>query len=74
MKVGNSIIHKWVNFCLLYFSCVTDNIVIIAKALKNQFVIPEFSIFMGYIDRIFEKVSHNKSGKVMLYSLTFRLL
>ena len=67
---------KWVNFCLLYFSCVTDNIVIIAKALKNQFVIPEFSIFMGYIDRIFEKVSHNRSGKVskMLYHMTSLLV
>ena len=51
-------------------SCVADNVVIIAKALKNQFVIPEFSVFSGYIDRIFEKVAKNTSGQVSLIHIS----
>jgi len=45
-------------------SCVSDNIVVISKALTNQFVIPEFNTFSDIIDTIFDKCKTNTKGMV----------
>ena len=41
---------------------ITDNIVLIATALRKQFVIPEFQSFCGKIDKLFFKCGQVKGG------------
>jgi len=43
--------------------CVSDNIVLIAKAFKNEMVIPEFAEFSGHIKKLFDKCKSNDRGK-----------
>ncbi|KAL4239530.1 hypothetical protein ACF0H5_000344 [Mactra antiquata] len=50
-----------------FFDCVTDNIVVISKALTSQFVIPDFKTFTDMIDNIYEKCVDNKNGKPATY-------
>ncbi|XP_045214961.2 glutaminase kidney isoform, mitochondrial-like isoform X1 [Mercenaria mercenaria] len=50
-----------------FLDCVSDNIVIISKALTSQFVIPEFRTFTDIIDKIFEKCVDNEEGKPAQY-------
>ena len=40
---------------------------LIAKAMKNQFVIPEWVVFSDHIDELFEIVQDNKNGKVLCF-------
>lgn len=47
-----------------YCRCVTDNIVLISKALKNQFIIPEWLTFSTHIKEMFDECTLNKEGKV----------
>ena len=44
--------------------CVADNLVLIAKAMKNQFVIPEWVTFAEHIDDIYELCKECKKGTV----------
>ena len=48
--------------------CVTDNIVVISKALTSQFVIPEFKTFTDIIDTIYESCKENDKGIVRPFS------
>ncbi|XP_052773285.1 glutaminase kidney isoform, mitochondrial-like [Mya arenaria] len=48
-------------------NCVSDNIVVISKALTSQFIIPEFRTFTEIIDEIFEKCRDNELGKPAQY-------
>ncbi|XP_053393622.1 glutaminase kidney isoform, mitochondrial-like [Mercenaria mercenaria] len=50
-----------------FLDCVSDNIVVISKALTSQFVIPEFRTFTDIIDKIFEKCVYNEKGKPAQY-------
>ena len=43
---------------------ITDNIVLISKAFRQQFVIPEFQTFCGHIQELFWKCRDLKGGKV----------
>uniref|UniRef100_A0A2C9K1F8 glutaminase n=1 Tax=Biomphalaria glabrata TaxID=6526 RepID=A0A2C9K1F8_BIOGL len=54
------------NFCL-YFRCIAENIVLIAKAFKNQFIIPEFVQFTQRIDEIFWRAKANTHGQLASY-------
>ncbi|XP_052780097.1 glutaminase kidney isoform, mitochondrial-like isoform X1 [Mya arenaria] len=45
-----------------FIDCVSDNIVVISKALTSQFVIPEFKTFTDIIDTIYETCKDNDSG------------
>lgn len=51
------------------YSCVTDNIVVISKALTSQFVIPEFKKFTDIIDEIYESCKDNTTGTVSVQYL-----
>ena len=46
---------------------ITDNIVLIARALRQQFIVPEFQTFCSQIEEIFYKCSEVKGGKVAAY-------
>ena len=48
----------------LFFSCVTDNIVLISKALKNQFIIPEWPTFSTHIKGIYDECKLINDGTV----------
>ncbi|CAG0892433.1 unnamed protein product [Darwinula stevensoni] len=52
---------------LLYCRCISDNIVLISKAFRQQFVIPEFVQFTCKIEETFRLCSENKDGKVASY-------
>ncbi|CAH1775805.1 unnamed protein product [Owenia fusiformis] len=47
--------------------CTQANIVLIGKAFKNQFVIPDFLEFAKHVDEIYEKVKEKNAGKVADY-------
>ncbi|KAL4218662.1 hypothetical protein ACF0H5_021251 [Mactra antiquata] len=47
--------------------CVTDNIVLIARALKNQFIIPEWRPFMDHIREIYDDCKQINDGKPAAY-------
>lgn len=49
------------------FSVVAQNIVLIAKAFRQQFIIPDFSGFVKDIEEIFWKCKENMNGKVADY-------
>ena len=51
------------------FSCslIIDNIVLLSRALRHQFIIPDFETFTSYIDQFYEKVKQMDSGKVATY-------
>ncbi|GFO44850.1 glutaminase kidney isoform, mitochondrial [Plakobranchus ocellatus] len=43
--------------------CIADNIILIAKAFRNQFIIPEFTKFTNRIDELFWRAKANTKGK-----------
>ncbi|CAH1772488.1 unnamed protein product [Owenia fusiformis] len=47
--------------------CVMDNMELIGRAFRNQFVIPEFQEFAGVIDSMYHKCLTNTEGKVADY-------
>ncbi|XP_053380706.1 glutaminase kidney isoform, mitochondrial-like isoform X1 [Mercenaria mercenaria] len=47
--------------------CVTDNIVLISRALKNQFIIPEWTSFTQHIKEMYEDCKTNTSGTPASY-------
>ncbi|GFR81946.1 glutaminase kidney isoform, mitochondrial [Elysia marginata] len=50
--------------CLLSCArCIADNIILIAKAFRNQFIIPEFTRFTNRIDELFWRAKANTKGK-----------
>lgn len=47
--------------------CITDNIVLIDKAFRNNFIIPDFTIFRQRIDELHLRAKSNTDGKVANY-------
>ncbi|XP_006820375.2 glutaminase kidney isoform, mitochondrial-like [Saccoglossus kowalevskii] len=47
--------------------CVSENIVLIGQALKNEFVIPEWRVFCSTIEKIYVEAKSNTDGKVANY-------
>ena len=47
-----------------YCSIIIDNIVLISRALRHQFIIPEFESFTSHIDDFFETAKSITEGKV----------
>ncbi|CAL1541132.1 unnamed protein product [Lymnaea stagnalis] len=47
--------------------CIADNIVLIAKAFRNQFIIPEFVQFTQRIDELFWRAKANTQGQLASY-------
>ncbi|XP_046549016.1 glutaminase kidney isoform, mitochondrial-like isoform X2 [Haliotis rubra] len=47
--------------------CIADNIVLIAKAFREEFVIPDFSTFCRDIDKLYEKGKSNTAGAPASY-------
>lgn len=47
-------------------SLIIDNIVLISRALRRQFIIPDFESFTRYIDDFYDRVRDIDSGKVKL--------
>ena len=43
---------------------MSQNIVLISRAFKNQFVIPEFGEFKTYIEKLYRKCKSNTDGDV----------
>ena len=48
-------------------STIADNIVLISKAFRQQFVIPEFQSFCLHIEEMYTKCKEVKGGKVAAY-------
>ncbi|XP_070208470.1 glutaminase kidney isoform, mitochondrial-like [Littorina saxatilis] len=48
-------------------SCVTENIVLIAKAFRRQFILPEFQDFCRNIDNLYWNAKPNTSGEPANY-------
>ena len=46
------------------FSLIYENIVLIARALRHQFIIPDFVGFTRHVDEIFEIARSKNEGKV----------
>lgn len=49
------------------FSVIAPNIVLISKAFRHQFVVPDFSNFTKDIEDIYWKCKSNTDGKVAAY-------
>ncbi|BFZ21578.1 hypothetical protein BsWGS_24616 [Bradybaena similaris] len=47
--------------------CITDNIVLIVKAFRNQFIIPEFLQFTQRINELFWRAKANTQGELASY-------
>ncbi|XP_063407805.1 glutaminase kidney isoform, mitochondrial-like [Mytilus trossulus] len=47
--------------------CIADNIVLIAKAFHNNFIIPDFPMFRQQIDELYWKAKSNSAGRVANY-------
>ncbi|XP_035827968.1 glutaminase kidney isoform, mitochondrial, partial [Aplysia californica] len=47
--------------------CIGDNIILIAKAFRNQFIIPEFQQFTQRIDELFWRAKANTAGELASY-------
>lgn len=54
---------------ILQYPCsvINDNLALIAKAFRNQFVIPDFQGFTKDIEEIYWKCKSNTDGKVASY-------
>ncbi|KAL4239531.1 hypothetical protein ACF0H5_000345 [Mactra antiquata] len=50
-----------------FTDCVSDNLVVISKALTSQFVVPEFKTFTDFIDNIYDKCKDNFNGQPAQY-------
>ncbi|XP_033126909.1 glutaminase kidney isoform, mitochondrial-like [Anneissia japonica] len=48
-------------------SCITDNIVLIERALTNKFIIPDFKDFSENLEHLYNDANGNSSGKVATY-------
>lgn len=53
--------------CFIRCSVIAPNIVLISKAFRNQFVVPDFSNFTKDIEDIYWKCKSNTDGKVAAY-------
>ncbi|KAK3087653.1 hypothetical protein FSP39_008800 [Pinctada imbricata] len=51
----------------LFKECIQDNIILITKALKNSFIIPDFPSFRHNIDQIYWDLRANRTGQVATY-------
>ncbi|KAH9523704.1 hypothetical protein Btru_040693 [Bulinus truncatus] len=49
--------------------CITENIILIAKAFRNQFIIPEFEQFTQRIDELFWRAKANTHGQLASWGL-----
>ena len=49
------------------FRLIFENIVLISRALRHQFIIPDFLGFTQHIERMYETVKENTGGKVADY-------
>ncbi|XP_064597078.1 glutaminase liver isoform, mitochondrial-like [Liolophura sinensis] len=47
--------------------CVTDNIVLLAKAFQNRLIIPEFTAFSKRIENLYWRAKTNNNGMVASY-------
>jgi glutaminase len=58
--------HRYLTFFFNFpfSSCVTDNILLISRAFKNQFIIPEWQSFTEHIQEMYEECKSNTSGTV----------
>ncbi len=45
-------------------SLIIDNIVLVSRALRHQFIIPDFEGFTAYIDQFYDNVKDVDEGKV----------
>ncbi|XP_078612725.1 glutaminase kidney isoform, mitochondrial-like [Branchiostoma floridae x Branchiostoma japonicum] len=50
-----------------FSKCITENIVIIGRAFQSKFVIPKFSEFSSYVDKMYWSSVSRKGGKVADY-------
>uniref|UniRef100_A0A8C5N905 glutaminase n=1 Tax=Gouania willdenowi TaxID=441366 RepID=A0A8C5N905_GOUWI len=51
----------------LFRRCLGNNILLLSKAFKRKFIIPDFERFTHQIDDIYEKALKNESGRVADY-------
>lgn len=51
-------------FYYLFLSVIAKNIILISRAFRGQFVIPDFTGFTKYIEEFYWKCKSNNSGKV----------
>ncbi|XP_055998578.1 glutaminase kidney isoform, mitochondrial-like isoform X3 [Ostrea edulis] len=47
--------------------CIQDNIILISKTMKNDFIIPEWQCFKKEIDKIYRNCRNNTAGEVASY-------
>ncbi|KAL8619403.1 hypothetical protein ACOMHN_057045 [Nucella lapillus] len=72
-KLGNNITSELegVQNILLdkhtFQSCVTDNIVLIAKAFRHQFILPDFQEFCRHVDELYWNAKPLTEGQVATY-------
>ncbi|XP_019634899.1 PREDICTED: glutaminase kidney isoform, mitochondrial-like [Branchiostoma belcheri] len=50
-----------------FSKCITENIVLIGRAFQSKFVIPKFSEFSSYINKMYWLSASHKKGKVADY-------
>ena len=54
----------FLSFVSIFFRLIYENIVLIARALRHQFIIPDFVGFTRIVDEIFEIARSQNEGKV----------
>ncbi|XP_033640359.1 glutaminase kidney isoform, mitochondrial-like [Asterias rubens] len=47
--------------------CISENIVLIGRALRNMFIVPDFQDFTAEVDQLYEKIKLNTDGKLATY-------
>lgn len=55
------------NVYILLFSVISANIVLISRAFRHQFIIPDFQGFSKHIEDFYWKCKSNTEGKVSIF-------
>ncbi|XP_076022840.1 glutaminase kidney isoform, mitochondrial-like [Genypterus blacodes] len=51
----------------LFRKCVGNNIMLLTKAFKRKFVIPDFEVFANQINQMYDSAQHQEAGQVADY-------
>lgn len=61
-------------FWFLCFSVISANLVLISRAFRNNFIIPDFQGFTKFIEEFYWKCKSNSEGKVGKFICCFYFL
>ncbi|XP_038052051.1 glutaminase liver isoform, mitochondrial-like [Patiria miniata] len=61
-NIGDTLLDK-----LDFQECISSNIVLIGRALRNMFILPDFPLFAAQVDKLYEEIKMNTGGELATY-------